>query len=223
MPRQTEQIGFAEIEDADIGEIFAIDVQAIVMGQPGQGLAPPGGIPKPGQQWGREPGSPARFRVRAARCPTAYRRKEPGKQAAGHPNDHRYGEDRPWDRGLGMGPQQVRDLGSGSKSARRRISANATTDGAAIRIVLTSPSIQEARSRREKRAGSRWPITSQVNNGKRTINAAIFSRKARPTRIPTTARQSRPSGRSSPFQKANAAAAQISMPGMSVPIRWASA
>ena len=194
-------------------------VQSVVMGQPRQGLTPPGRVAKPGdcgrEGQDRRPGLQGRpypgprpvggtNRPQAPHNPDPRGRSRTAREVAGRAMDEEIRMPR-W----GQQPVQPEDL------------AIRQPQGSELAAVVNMPSIQSARPGGRRRSG-RCRRRARAGAAAGRSTAAIFSTKARPISTPTRTRQRRASGSCSPFQNATAVAAQSRRPGVSVPAMWPS-
>ena len=186
-------------------------VEHVVVGQPGQRLAPPGRVAQPADQRGERQDRRPGLQRRPLDAPDRVLAEDPAEQPADDPDGQRDGQDharqvagRPID-------EQVR-LGRAGGAGRCRAGGSPRTPapaGRASRQVVTTPSIQSARPRlateRPRQLAGDQP---EQQRERARSPRAIFSTNASPSSMPTATRHRRAFGSYRPFQNARAVAAQ---------------
>ena len=229
MPGEAVFVDLAEVEDLDVGQgPAAVGVEHVVVGQPRQGLAPPGGVAQPaddrGERQDRRPGlqrgpldAPDRMpregpassrRTIQTTSGTSQDRARAARSAGASTNRSRTG-------------RGVRDSTSRPAGGSRGTPGPAA---ASIAADVTRPSIQSARPPGGSNVRGSRPTTSQSRSGtsddhRRHLLDERQARAATPDQRPATAGRS---ARAAPSRTPAAVAAQSRRPGVSVPAMWPS-
>ena len=223
MPGEAVLVDLAEVDDLDVGQrALAVRAEHVIVGQPGERLAPPGRVAQPaddrGERQDRRPGlqrrpldppdlapreEPAEQRDGRARPASGIARITPGQSLAGR-----------WmNRFVIFGrrklPLEELDL---LERQRQRGQHRAGRDQAVDPVRSRRPRARPARAGPRRARQQREQDHHRAPSSRRTPGPAGCRRATR---------QRRASGSYSPFQNARAVAAQSRRPGVSVSIRCA--